>query len=387
MKMRTLLALLLLLLVIPADAQKRKSARAKLTPEEIVRQEKISRMRAATEKVMFIDSFVVSKDHFLNHYHPSPEAGSIKRTMDFLRYERHKDSYAYLNELGNKCFFSRHEADNTSNLYTCDYENGQWSTPQLMEGINDDSQFCNVNYPFMMGDGQTLYFAAEGDGGVGGYDIYMTTYDEDSERYLHPTNIGMPFNSEANDYMYAIDEYDSLGWFVTDRRQPQDTVCVYVFVPSAVRQSYDADSISADELTALSLLNSIADTWDNPQRLQAARDRLHQHTAKRQKTPAGHDIGFVINDDITYHRPSDFHHPGNAGSYRQLVSLQKQQKELTESLDKARNYYTMATSAERRQLRAEIRSGEQRLLQIDQKIHDMEKSIRNAENIFLTNNK
>ena len=50
--------------------------------------------------------------------------------------------------------------------------------------------------------------------------------------YSEPINIGMPFNSPANDYLYVFDEMTHIGWFATDRFQHQDTVVVYEFVPN-----------------------------------------------------------------------------------------------------------------------------------------------------------
>ena len=80
-------------------------------------------------------------------------------------------------------------------LYRSEHLENHWTKPQLLKGINDDNQFPRANYPFMMGDGQTLYFAAEGGDGLGGYDIYVTRYDTEEDQFLHPVNIGMPFNS------------------------------------------------------------------------------------------------------------------------------------------------------------------------------------------------
>ena len=56
----------------------------------------------------------------------------------------------------------------------------------------------------MLSDGLTLYFAAQGPESIGGYDIFMTTYDAAEGRFLKPENIGMPFNSTANDYAWLL---------------------------------------------------------------------------------------------------------------------------------------------------------------------------------------
>ena len=36
---------------------------------------------------------------------------------------------------------------------------------------------------------------------MGGYDIFVTRYNSDTDNYLNPENVGMPFNSPFNDYM------------------------------------------------------------------------------------------------------------------------------------------------------------------------------------------
>ena len=388
MKIRLCLFMLLLLLFAPTYGQKRKTVRQpQPTPEEIARQEKVERMQANTERVMFIDSIVINKKHFLRAFHMSPEAGRIKQAKDIQRNEPDSIScLAYLNELGNKCYFSRQQTDSTSMLYSSYHEHNQWTAPALLQGINDDQRFSFVNYPFMMADGQTLYFAAIGDEGLGGYDIYMTTYDEENDRFLHPVNIGMPFNSESNDYLYAIDEYNNLGWFVTDRRQPQDTVCVYVFLPTTERLTYNPDEFTPEQIASFAQITSIHDTWYDPLQQQEAMQRLHKRSTNSLQV-ANPGKSFVINDALTYHAASDFRYPDGARHYQQWLSLLARHDELSLNLDKAREYYSSATPQERQQLSREIRNDEQEKEQLNQQIRDMEKSIRNAENTFLTINK
>ena len=56
MKIRILYILISLTLALPVGAQKRKTARPVLSPEEQALLEKRQRMMATTQKVMFIDS-------------------------------------------------------------------------------------------------------------------------------------------------------------------------------------------------------------------------------------------------------------------------------------------------------------------------------------------
>ena len=385
MKIRLLLVFLLVGLTIAADAQQRKPARQKLTPQEQERQEKIERMVMATEQVMFIDSVVINKDDILRTLLLSYEAGSIRKTADLLRNYSAVDSYGYLNSMGNRRYFSMHETDSTSNLFSSYFEGGHWTKPAMMLGINTEMQFTEINNPFMMGDGQTLYFSAKGEGCLGGYDIFMTTYDRESKRFLHPINIGMPFNSEANDYLYAIDEYNNLGWFVTDRRQPEGKVCVYIFVPNKARKTYDTDRYTPEELLAFSRIDAIRQTWTDNNVLLSARKRLQKRRSEQQMPLTDGGSHFAITDDIIYHQASQFRCPENKARYNQLQDLRSYQLQLSLSLDKNRNYYDKATKKERNQLRKEIQNEEHQLEVVSRRISELEKTIRNSEIIFLTN--
>ena len=385
MKIHRLLIWLLLLLTLPAAAQKRKAPR--LTPEQQAQQEKLERMTANTQRILFIDSMVVDKQHFLDAYKLSPEVGRLARYQDTFHVSQQPNAYVFVNELGNRCYLSQEATDSTLSLYTSETIDNRWSRPIALQGINDGQQFRRVNYPFMMGDGQTFYFAAEGGDGLGGYDIYVTRYDAEENQFLHPANIGMPFNSEANDYLYVIDEYSNLGWFATDRNQPDDKVCIYVFLPPQGRKTYSAEEFSAEDIASFARIGRIADTWTDSTALEAARQRLQAIGQHHSTQPAASELRFVINDDVTYTRLSDFKVPGNAQRYQQLATLRNRHQRLLTTMERAREYYAQASNDEREDLRPEILASEQRQHELYVEIHDAEKAIRNTENLFLTKNK
>ena len=47
-----------------------------------------------------------------------------------------------------------------------------WSEPESLTSLNEQG---NVNYPFLMSDGITLYYASDGEGSLGGYDIFRNS--------------------------------------------------------------------------------------------------------------------------------------------------------------------------------------------------------------------
>lgn len=146
-----------------------------------------------------------------------------------------------------------------------------WSDPEPLNTLNEQG---NVNYPYLMADGVTLYYASDGEGSLGGYDIFVTRYDSESSSYLRPDNIGMPFNSPANDYMYVIDELNNLGWFASDRYQPEDKVCIYVFVPNETKVVYDYENTDPTTLKEAASLRSIRTTWKDTDKVRIAKQKL-----------------------------------------------------------------------------------------------------------------
>ena len=387
MKIRCLLISLLMLLTLSATAQKRKAPKPKLTPEQIEHQAKLERMTEKTQRILFIDSVVVPKAQFLSAYCLAPEVGQVARYQDIFNSQQQPDAYVHVNELGSRCFLSLAPTDTTMQLYKSDNLENRWSRPQLLKGINDEGLFQRVNYPFMMGDGQTFYFAAEGGDGLGGYDIYVTRYDAEEDQFLHPVNIGMPFNSEANDYLYVIDEYSNLGWFATDRNQSSDSVCVYLFLPPTSRRTYTAEGLDIEEIAPYARIDRIADTWTDDAARQEALTRLQDISKRRHQKTDDHEFTFVVNDDVTYTRLSEFRAPGSSRLFQELQSLRQQYQRLATALDKARDYYAQAAQDERDELRSEILASERTQSQLQRQIHNTEKTIRNSEIIFLTKNR
>ena len=387
MKIRCLLISLLMLLTLSATAQKRKAPKPKLTPEQIERQAKLERMTENTQRILFIDSAVVPKAQFLSAYCLAPEVGQVARYQDIFNSQQQPDAYVHVNELRSRCYLSLAPTDTTMQLYKSENLENRWSRPQQLKGINDDGLFQRVNYPFMMGDGQTFYFAAEGGDGLGGYDIYVTRYDAEEDQFLHPVNIGMPFNSEANDYLYVIDEYSNLGWFATDRNQSSDSVCVYLFLPPASRRTYSAEGLDIEEIAPYARIDRIADTWTDDTARHDALTRLQDISKRRHQRTDDREFTFVINDDVTYTRLSEFRAPGSSRLFQELQSLRQQHQRLVTALDKAREYYAQATQSERDELRSEILASERTQSQLQRQIHDTEKTIRNSEIIFLTKNR
>ena len=375
---------LALLLPLSLSAQKKKKRPVKkpvvVVVEEPQEDPRITNMREMTQQIVIIDSIVADKSQFLSHYVLSSETGKIMTASQISGIEA--DGYVYLNEMGNKAYFGKADQNGVRQIYTSDKLGDRWGEPILMNGLSEGID--EADYPFMMNDGITFYFAAQGEESIGGYDIFFTRYDSRSGSFLKPENIGMPFNSEANDYMYAADEQSGIGYFVSDRRQPKDTVCVYIFILPETRRSYDPTKFTEQQIHDFADITCIADTWGNGSERRAALERLKAvfTNASRPTTDKATEANtaIVINDRLTYTSAKDFRSPTAANHYRELLKTRERLSHLEAELQKTRDRYAQADENGRKLLSEIILHNEEQSLILRNKIHTLEKQIRNEEN-------
>ncbi|NCU32725.1 MAG: tetratricopeptide repeat protein, partial [Candidatus Moranbacteria bacterium] len=194
--------------------------------QKIRKSELGERLLNRVEDIAIIDSIVVNKNEFLRFYKQSRETGSLTHERIRLINKQIHDKITYTTERGDRSYFSDSIKGNMD-IFTSFKLLDEWSKPvSISKNINTAA---NENYPFLLLDGLTLYYASDGEGSLGGYDIFYTRYSPPAKDYLNPENVGFPFNSTANDYMMVIDDLQKSGWFATDRHQPGGKIVIYRF--------------------------------------------------------------------------------------------------------------------------------------------------------------
>lgn len=369
---------------IPAMAQKRKTA-AKPKPK-VVTPAPLQKTAADllyenmlpnTQRVFVIDSIVVDKSQFLSYIPLQHDNGTLQAYNDFFGTEDQDGQYVFVNGFRNKCFYSESDTTGHVSIYTRDKIAGKWSKPQLLEGIGTFSSA--MAFPFMMSDGTTFYFAAKGKESIGGYDIFVTRYDAENARYLKPENIGLPFNSKADDYMYVEDDMNKLAWFVTSRNQPEGKVCVYTIVPSENRVNYDMSNIDDSRLEQLAAISRIRDTWPSTAKRNQAMKRLND-----LKNDAGgitdESIYFPINDYLVYRSLGEFQSIESRTLFERLQSLQTEVKKEIHHLDLIRKEYRKTSGDTHKRLAEDIIDYERIIERQQNEIKVISKQIRNVEN-------
>lgn len=217
--------------------KKKKKALPDSLDEELERLVIMENMMSRVEQIVIVDSIVVDADGFFRHYRLSPEAG---RLLPGETLRMHDVEMAFVPQNNAQFFYAREDSTGYFALMSADIlDDGTVDRPAPLQGENLAGG-GNAEYPFMLTDGMTLYYANDGDESLGGYDIFMTRRDDDGS-FLNPQNIGMPYNSPYDDYLLAIDENTGIGWWATDRNQIPGKLTIYVFVPSETRVNVAPD--------------------------------------------------------------------------------------------------------------------------------------------------
>ena len=370
-----------------AFAQKRKAPIKKKAVQANTMSPKVkalyNNMLQNTQIVFVIDSTVVDADKVMDVITLPKAYGRYVAYNKFFDTNSalNENSVVYVNGFDNRCYYNEVGTDSISRLFMRERQGEEWDEARPLTEINE--LVSNATYPYMASDGQTLYFAGKSDEeGLGERDIYMTKYDAEEGKFLKPENIGLPFNSTKDDFIYVEADADGIAWFASTRRQPEGKVCVYTFVPSETRQNYDADDLDDTELKNYAELMRIRSTWPTPEIRQTAMQRLQRLQAKTEKQNSeANEICFIVNDEMTYTRLNDFKSAETKNAYADLKMKQNEANKLVKEIDSMRTRYHNAN--DKAALGRSIALSEQKLEQKQKEIKKAASELRKAENNLL----
>ena len=164
-------------------------------------------------------------DFFL--YYPLADSSwvAVPNQLDTLGQNRFSRA-SYVPQGSDEIYFSAPDASGAMNIYRTEDRDTVWSLPIL---LNEDMVSSSDEiYPMLSKDGKTLFFASSGLYGVGGYDIYKSSWDEAKGEWGVPVNMGFPYSSPYNDFLYIDTDDGKYTIFASDRYCPADSVDVFV---------------------------------------------------------------------------------------------------------------------------------------------------------------
>lgn len=169
------------------------------------------------ELLVYIDNFDGYDDIYV-----SPRKGQF--FDDYLDLGRNINSdeietTASVTTDGNTVFFSRETGKGRTgtDLYMSRrLPNRNWGIPvKLPDVINTE---FNESFPHLMADGKTFYFCSEGHASMGGFDIFISEWDQLTETWSVPKNAGYPINTVDDDFNISLSTTGRYGYISQFRK-------------------------------------------------------------------------------------------------------------------------------------------------------------------------
>lgn len=123
-------------------------------------------------------------------------------------------------------YFCAHDEAGVRNIYHTHLKDTLWTRPRLINETLTSS--ADEVFPWLSPDGKNLYFSSRGLYGMGGFDIYVSAWDEAAQDWGAPVNLGFPFSSPYDDFLYVNSDDGQYTVFASNRECTPDSVTVYV---------------------------------------------------------------------------------------------------------------------------------------------------------------
>lgn len=325
------------------------------------------------DDIVVFDSLVIDKSQFINAVNISREAGSITPFSSFFNNNSNPISAVYTNEKKDRIFFGDINDSTKMDLFSS-ARNGDRYTEKTALSSALNSEYNETN-PFVLSDGLTIYFASDRPESMGGYDIFVSSYNLGSEDYLRPENIGFPYNSPANEYMLAIDEMNNIGWLVTDRNQPEDKVVIYTYIYSDTRNNLRVDDEKIKQSRAA--LKAIKDTWKDGENYVNLIEKARNISSNEAKSDR--EFFFVLNNQKQITKYADFKNKQSRDLYKQIAGLYKVLDNSQSKLTELRAEYARQNAGGKSKLTPTILKMEQDITSVNLQIEKLETKIRDLE--------
>ena len=327
--------------------------------QQMAHAEKIQRYLRRVERVAVIDSVLVPLHQMLLQCSLSPEAGRLQYdSLGGIEFTNQRGDHRLWSQLvdSNQLLLSSHRLLDT------------WTTSDtLPTTINFTTSQIS---PYLLNDGVTLYFAAQDSNGLGGWDIYISRYNTATELYTAPENLGFPYNSPANEYMYIVDENQGVAYLATDRFAPQGYVHIYsLAIPE---QKQYCRGMTSDSLAAYAQLRAFYKTERS--------DNVPSEPSNPSDPSKLHDaISFVINDSVIYTSVDAFLSQEAKQLFMEWEQLQERLTKEQNQLEQLRMQYMQAEETLQAELAPQILQLESDVVRLQERCWALPREIRQRE--------
>ncbi len=332
-------------------------------------------------KLRVIDKYKVPRDSSMMIYTPSKEVGTVARNSAFFSDNIDPNGILFRTERGDAVYFSMTpEEEQNEHLYKMEQLLDGWGEATLLNGL---ATTANDKMPVMMTDGTTLYFSSDRPGGLGGWDIYRTTYDAENRTFTEPMNLGVPFNSPADDYLFVADEFRNRAWFTSNRETSTDSVVVYeILWDNSVIRSFAQSTDEIRQAAALEIDPLLSEMRNDALNTSAtALNGMRASVAKQFSVTEQEDrFRFEICDSLTYTQWEHFRSSEAMSAYQKLFDIQQEHDSLHNLMGaKRKEFMNLRTNEQRNEQISEVLKIEKRLYALEDLITEQSEKVRNLE--------
>ena len=309
-------------------------------------------------------------DSMLLYYSVSPGKGRLVKIPDELmsKLDKHKEiqypqAIYYPSTSDDEpqvIFFSSYGKTDLSGMNIWKTEKispGEWGQPvALPKEINSGGDEI---FPIPARDGSVLYFSSNNLYGMGGYDIFKTTYDSVANKWSTPENLGFPINSPYDDFCFVPNSNGDTAIFASNREVAGDSIVVYKVKLSLMGAKKSLSGL--EEVTELAKLTPVVPIKDSSSSLPQSRLQL----------PKARVAGLQY--DLTY-----------MGLMAQLFQMRQSQDSLQTKLNQLRQEYATSTSPKTDSLSIAIVKLEKRLMGLSLSMDTVNNKAIAMEQSYLT---
>lgn len=113
---------------------------------------------------------------------------------------------------------------------------GQWSTVKNL-GPNINTEYDDDG-PFIDYDGVTLFFSSKGHKGMGGFDVFKSTFDPATNEWSAPLNLGYPINTPDDDIYFVASKDSKRAYYSSVREDGMGYQDIYMItVPEGLKNT------------------------------------------------------------------------------------------------------------------------------------------------------
>ena len=168
----------------------------------------------------------VPKEEF-HLYYPVPDGSWVSSPGSFSE-EGGFGTLTWFPEGSTQAYFADRTGDGDAvAIFHSESSGKMWTAPSLVDLSLPET--AEMLFPVLSPDGLSLYFSSSELYGVGGYDLYVSRRQSLADEWGLPENLGFPFSSPYDDFLYMDTPDGRYSVFASDRECPgSGDVVIYV---------------------------------------------------------------------------------------------------------------------------------------------------------------